>query len=84
MATTGRSTSVTGLVGLAFKPTDRFIGTRSNLGAAKEKQKGIREDVKAEHRQLLSVNPWHLNKVLFSSLRSREQRVMQSWSNTNG
>lgn len=82
MATTGRSTSVTGLVGLAFKPTDRFIGTRSNLGAAKEKR--IRVDVKPEYRQLLLVNPLYLNKVRFSSLRSREQRVMQSWSNTNG
>lgn len=31
LATTGRSTSVTGLVGLALSPTDRLIGTRSNL-----------------------------------------------------
>lgn len=31
LATTGRSTSATGLVGLAFKPTDLLIGTRSNL-----------------------------------------------------
>lgn len=30
-ATTGLKTSVTGLVGLAFKPTDRLIGTRSSL-----------------------------------------------------
>lgn len=26
----------------------------------------------------------YLNKVLFSSLKSRELRVMQSWSNTKG
>lgn len=31
LATTGRSTSVTGLVGLALSPTDRLIGTRSSL-----------------------------------------------------
>lgn len=31
LATTGRRTSVTGLVGLAFRPTERFIGTRSSL-----------------------------------------------------
>lgn len=31
LATTGLSTSVTGLVGLAFSPTERFIGTRSSL-----------------------------------------------------
>lgn len=31
LATTGRRTSVTGLVGLAFSPTERLIGTRSNL-----------------------------------------------------
>lgn len=30
-ATTGLKTSVTGLVGFAFRPTDRLIGTRSNL-----------------------------------------------------
>ena len=30
-ATTGRRTSVTGLVGLAFRPTERLMGTRSNL-----------------------------------------------------
>lgn len=40
-ATTGRSTSVTGLVGLALSPTDRLIGTRSSLGdgAGKHLQK---------------------------------------------
>lgn len=31
LATTGRSTSVTGLVGLALSPTDRLMGTRSSL-----------------------------------------------------
>ena len=31
LATTGRRTSVTGLVGLALSPTDRLIGTRSSL-----------------------------------------------------
>lgn len=31
LATTGRNTSVTGLVGLALSPTDRLIGTRSSL-----------------------------------------------------
>lgn len=34
LATTGLSTSVTGLVGFAFRPTERFIGTRSSLGGA--------------------------------------------------
>lgn len=33
LATTGLSTSVTGLVGLAFSPTERFMGTRSSLRA---------------------------------------------------
>lgn len=40
---------MTGLVGLAFKPTDRLMGTRSNLGAVKEKE--IRVDVKVEHQK---------------------------------
>lgn len=31
LATTGRRTSVTGLVGLAFRPTERLMGTRSSL-----------------------------------------------------
>lgn len=31
LATTGRRTSVTGLVGFAFRPTERFMGTRSSL-----------------------------------------------------
>lgn len=31
LATTGLRTSVTGLVGLAFRPTERLIGTRSSL-----------------------------------------------------
>lgn len=31
LATTGRNTSVTGLVGFALSPTDRLIGTRSSL-----------------------------------------------------
>lgn len=33
---------------------------------------------------MMLMNPWYLNKVRFSSLKSREQRVMQSWSNTKG
>lgn len=32
LAATGRSTSVTGLLGFALSPTDRLIGTRSSLG----------------------------------------------------
>lgn len=39
LATTGRRTSVTGLVGLAFRPTERFIGTRSSLGKKQKKNK---------------------------------------------
>lgn len=31
LATTGLRTSVTGLVGFAFRPTDRLMGTRSSL-----------------------------------------------------
>lgn len=31
LATTGLRTSVTGLVGFAFRPTERFIGTKSSL-----------------------------------------------------
>ncbi len=31
LATTGLRTSVTGLVGFAFKPTERLIGTKSSL-----------------------------------------------------
>lgn len=31
LATTGLRTSVTGLVGLAFRPTERLMGTRSSL-----------------------------------------------------
>lgn len=31
LATTGRRTSVTGFVGFAFRPTERFMGTRSSL-----------------------------------------------------
>lgn len=30
------------------------------------------------------INYSYLNKVRFSSLKSRELRVMQSWSNTKG
>lgn len=31
LATTGLKTSVTGLVGLAFRPTERLMGTKSSL-----------------------------------------------------
>lgn len=31
LATTGLRTSVTGFVGFAFRPTERFMGTRSSL-----------------------------------------------------
>lgn len=31
LATTGLRTSVTGLVGFAFRPTERLIGTKSSL-----------------------------------------------------
>lgn len=31
LATTGLRTSVTGFVGFAFRPTERFIGTKSSL-----------------------------------------------------
>ena len=37
-ATTGRRTSVTGLVGLAFRPTERLMGTRSNLPRGREER----------------------------------------------
>lgn len=35
LATTGLRTSVTGLVGFAFRPTERFIGTKSSLKSEK-------------------------------------------------
>lgn len=41
LATTGRRTSVTGLVGLAFRPTERFIGTRSSLRKEQNTVKGF-------------------------------------------
>ena len=53
LATTGRRTSVTGLVGLAFRHTERLIGTRSSLvqrrrgesrAGQKEKQERRREE----------------------------------------
>lgn len=61
------------------------MGTRSNLGAAEEKKmmSGCKTLTQKEKKMIL-MNLWYLNKVRFSSLKSREQRVMQSWSNTKG
>lgn len=73
---------MTGLVGLAFKPTDRLMGTRSSLG---EMTSGCQTSTQRKNqKEVMSMNPRYLNKVRFSSLRSREQRVMQSWSSTKG
>lgn len=88
LATTGRKTSVTGLVGLAFSPTERLMGTRSNL---RKKERVIVMVIKARNKKAESIKQWiqagsesNLNKVLFSILSSRELRVRQSWSNTKG
>ena len=45
MATTGRKTSVTGLVGLAFRPTERLIGTRSNLKTEGKDKINMEKDI---------------------------------------
>lgn len=89
LATTGRSTSVTGFVGLAFKPTERLMGTRSSLRGQAHKQTYTRVNIHMNMtcRSLFEKERgvhFYLNKVRFSSLRSLELRVIQSWSSTRG
>lgn len=91
LATTGRSTSVTGLVGLAFRPTERLIGTKSSLEKKRTEMicPSLRSSTISGHSPYLSLHTtqnWslYLNRVRFSSRRSREHSVIQSWSKTSG
>lgn len=54
LATTGRRTSVTGLVGLAFSPTERLMGTRSSLGAGGRAQVNFSLDRKCDSQRKLT------------------------------
>lgn len=90
LATTGLRTSVTGLVGFAFRPTERLIGTKSSL---ENERKEFAFSVGFCSSRIISRPGLtltaccvllYLNRVRFSSRRSREDNVIQSWSKTSG
>lgn len=57
-------------------------GNQVQSGRDDERVSNINTDDK--QKDVMLMKPRYLNKVRFSSLRSREQRVMQSWSSTKG
>lgn len=56
LATTGLRTSVTGLVGFAFRPTERFIGTKSSLENEKNRILHFSYDPVAAARMVIKVS----------------------------
>jgi len=70
LATTGRRTSVTGLVGLAFRPTERLMGTKSSL----EKEKSANECSLKQHIKSLMTASVPEESAFFESEVPRAQR----------